>query len=296
MGRSGITYDQVAAVADVLQLETGRATQKDVLERLGTGGMGTIHRHLTTWSANRPKESAPAVELPADIGRALGAWVTQATTAARAATEERLVQAQVAAAELAKNGELLEAKLDATQERMAALTTERDQEQATARARAAEIERLASDIERERALAGAAQIDAAKAQLKAESQTEQLGELKFDAGRVNAALKAEAQARADAEKKAAVLQSERDAARIDVTAGRERIQDLQAAIDKTNQHVAALRAELEKEIKAERTEAATERAEKLSALIENAGLKAQLAAADKTIAPAGLKNKGGLNG
>lgn len=295
MARSGITYDQVAAAADVLLLETGRATQKDVLERLGTGGMGTIHRHLTTWSANRPKESTPAVELPQDIGRALGAWVTQATTAARAATEERLVQAQVAAAELAKNGELLEVELDHFQERIAALTTERDQEQATARARAAEIERLAGDIERERALAGAAQIDAAKAQLKAESQTEQLAELKTEAGRLNAALKAEAQARAEAEKKAAVLESERDAARIDVQAGRERTADLQANLDKSRQDIAAVRAELEREIKNERADAATERAEKLSALIENAGLKAQLAAADQTIAPAG-KNKGGLNG
>jgi colicin import membrane protein len=88
MGRVGITYDQVAAAADALLAETGNATLKAVRDRLGSGGMGTIHKHLTAWNANRPKEPAPPVELPADLARGISTWVTQAATAARAGAEE----------------------------------------------------------------------------------------------------------------------------------------------------------------------------------------------------------------
>lgn len=101
MGRSGITYEQVAAVADVLAAENGNATLKAVRERLGTGGMGTIHRHLTTWQANRPKAAVPVVALPDTINRELNQWVLQAATAARGEAEESLAQAQAAAIELA---------------------------------------------------------------------------------------------------------------------------------------------------------------------------------------------------
>jgi SMC interacting uncharacterized protein involved in chromosome segregation len=284
MGRTGITYDQVAATADALLAETSSATLKAVRDRLGTGGMGTIHRHLTAWNANRPKEPAAPVELPIELARGLSNWVTQAATAARADTEERLVQSQSEAQELSRAGEQLEAERDALLDQIISLTTERDQAEATAVERAKELERLAKEVERERALAGAAQIETAQSKLKAEAQTEQLTDLRAGGARLNVALKTEGQARSEAEKKAAVLEAERDAARREAGEDRARIKVLQTHLDKAHQDTEAVRAASEKAVAAERAMTEKEREAARAAAVENASLKAQLTAAEKTIA------------
>lgn len=178
MGRSGITYQQVAAAADALVTENTKPTLPTLRERLGTGSMNTIHRHLTAWQANRPKGAAPTIEPPQEVMRGLNAWVTQAATAARAEVEDTLVQAQTAAVELAKAGEAIEVERDELLDQLAVLTTARDQALATAQERSAEIERLTHDIERERNLASAAQIEAVHARLKLDSHAEQLADLK----------------------------------------------------------------------------------------------------------------------
>lgn len=276
MGRPGITYDQVAAAADALLAETGNATLKSVRDRLGTGGMGTVHKHLAVWNANRPKEPAPMVELPSDLSRGFSAWVTQAATAARADSEERLVQSQAEAFELSRASEQLEAERDELQEQIAELTTERDKAQATAAAHAAEIERLAKEVERERDLAGKAQIDAAQAQLKVDAQMGQLADMKSTIEKLNASLEAELEGRIAAEKNAAVLESERDASRKETDEERTRIKGLQSHLDQAHKNTDALRAKFEKEAKEERAVSDIERAATLSALTENAGLKAKL--------------------
>jgi chromosome segregation ATPase len=289
MGRSGITYDQVAAAADALFSETGKATLKDVRERLGTGGMGTIHKHLTAWNANRPKDPAPQIEMPADMARSFSAWVTQASTAARADAEERLVTAQAEAQELARAGEQLEAERDALLDQITSLTTERDQAQGAATERAAEIERLGKEVERERQLAGAAQVEAAQAKLKAEGQTEQLADLKASNAKIAGDLDAERLIRVTAERDAAVFETERDAARKEAEEERTRIKGLQAHLDKAHQDLEALRASTAAEIKALRDQYEARLAEAIktereavekerTASVENASLQAQLAA------------------
>jgi colicin import membrane protein len=295
MGRIGITYDQVAAAADALLSENSAVTLKAVRDKLGTGGMGTIHKHLTAWQANRPKPVAPAVVLPADITRELNAWVIQAATAARAEAEENLVQVQASAFELARAGEAIEAERDDLLEQISALTTERDQEQATAKARAAEIERLTNEIERERKLAGDAQIEAAQAKLKVEDQTGKVNDLKEVVQQLKSSLEEEAAGRVKAEKEAAVLLSERDAARKETQAEKERIQGLQAHLDTAHAENRQLRVDYEKRL-ADSAEAAGKaiamersaadkagEAAKVAA-VENADLKARLDAAEKTIA------------
>lgn len=287
MGRAGITYDQVAAAADALIAEIGSATLKAVRERLGSGGMGTIHKHLATWQANRPKQVAPVVELPVAIARELNTWVIQAATAARAESEESALQAQAAAAELARAGEVLEADLDDSLEQVVALTTERDKAQATATAHAAEIERLSKEVDRERDLAGKAQVDAAEARLKVDAQTGQLADMKATIEKLNATLETERQARIAAELSAGVLKAERDAARKEAEDEGTRIKSLQEHLDAALVKTEQTRTDYEKRLAytveasgkataSERAAADIERAAAQSALMENAGLKAKL--------------------
>ncbi|WP_221931826.1 DNA-binding protein [Klebsiella pneumoniae] len=50
MARQGITFEQVAAVADALAGEGQQPTIRAVREKLGdTGSPNTIHKHLTAW-------------------------------------------------------------------------------------------------------------------------------------------------------------------------------------------------------------------------------------------------------
>lgn len=53
MGRPGITEQSVCAAADELQLAGVKVSQTSVRAKLGSGGMGTITRHLATWRAQR---------------------------------------------------------------------------------------------------------------------------------------------------------------------------------------------------------------------------------------------------
>lgn len=205
MGRPGITYEMVEAAADALHAERpGGATLTAVRARLGKGSSSTVHKFLKLWNENRPKTTAPAVAIPEDVSKALSAWVLQASTGARADAEERSLQAQAAADELARAGEALEVDHDQLLDDIATVTTQRDQAQATADERAAEIQRLLVEVERERGLAGAAQVDAAQARLRAESQVEHLAEMRARVESLSAVVDAERTARTAAERDAAV--------------------------------------------------------------------------------------------
>ena len=51
MARPGISYEQVATVADALVGQGEKPSIQRIRERLGTGSPNTIHRHLKTWRA-----------------------------------------------------------------------------------------------------------------------------------------------------------------------------------------------------------------------------------------------------
>ncbi len=127
MARPGITFEQVAAVADALVGEGQQPTIRAVRERLGdTGSPNTIHKHLTAWREACPVAAASAPELPQALTAAIAAEIERAVSQARSEIEGRLVQAQAEGAELAAAGEALETERDALAEQVAALTRERD--------------------------------------------------------------------------------------------------------------------------------------------------------------------------
>lgn len=241
MGRPGITYEMVEAAVDALIAERPGTTPTlaAVRAHLGTGSPNTIHRFLRMWSENRPKAAAQVLAIPDEITKALSSWVVQQATGSRADAEERLVQAQAAADELARVGEDLEAERDQLLANITALTTQRDQHQATAGERSAEIERLVAEVERERALAGAAQVEAAQARLRAESQVEHLAEMRMRVETLSAAVDVERLARTAAEREAAVGAAQLAGARAELETARGQVvalqQDLVTARDRAEQ-------------------------------------------------------------
>lgn len=231
MGRPGITYEMVEAAADALHAERpGGATLTAVRARLGKGSSSTVHKFLKLWNENRPKVTAPVVAIPEDVAKSLSAWVLQASTGARADAEERSLQAQAAADELARAGEALEVEHDQLLDDIAIVTTQRDQAQATADERAAEIQRLLVEVERERGLAGAAQVDAAQARLRAESQTEHLAEMRTRIESLSAAVDVDRTARTAAEREAAVAAAQLGSARAELEAARGQVAALQQEV------------------------------------------------------------------
>lgn len=204
MARAGITFEQVAAVADAMVGAGQAPTINGVRDTLGTGSPNTVHKHLTAWRAARPQAVAAAVELPAELVNALGAEITRAAAKARGEIEGALVQAQAEASELATVGEALEIERDTLTEQVGALTTERDQAQATALERAAEIDRQVLVIEREQQAAEQARVNLAKAELKIEAGIERAQELSTEIQRLRAALEAAQAGRQVAEQQAAV--------------------------------------------------------------------------------------------
>lgn len=211
MARTGITFEQVAAVADRMVGAGEQPTIKAVREALGSGSPNTIHAHLTAWRAARPQAAAVARELPARIIDAINDEIEQATASARSEIETQLVQAQAEAAELAAAGEALEEERDELAGQIAVLTTERDTLAGKADEQGREIVRLTADIERERTATEQARIEVAQGRLKVEAQAGDLARLMAEVERLTGSLSKETEARIEAEKSAAVLTAKIDA-------------------------------------------------------------------------------------
>ncbi len=205
MARTGVTFEQVEAVADAIRGEGLQPTINAVRDRIGTGSPNTIHRHLTAWRSARPQAVTVTTELPASLTSAIATEIERAAASARAEIESKLVQAQTEAAELANVGEALETERDELIEQVTALTTERDTLAGKAEQQAADIKAQAERIEREQQAAESARVELARAQLKIESSVEKLADQAAEVQRLRAALDTETKSRIAAEQQAAVL-------------------------------------------------------------------------------------------
>lgn len=216
MARPGVSFEQVAAIADALVGEGQQPTIRAVRERLGDkGSPNTIHRHLAAWREARPVAAAAAPELPQALTTAIATEIERAAAAARGEIEGRLVQAQAEAADLAAAGETMESELDELREQVAGLTGERDTLAGKAEQQAVDLIHAQQRIEREQHAAESARVELAKFQLKAEGMAETIKSQVAEIERLRAALDVEAKARVAAEQQAAVL-----AARLEAMADR----------------------------------------------------------------------------
>ena len=149
MARKGITFEEVSAAADKLLSEGKNATIQAVREALGnTGSPNTIHRHLQALQAATPQAGREAPELPNELKLAFTQELERQSAKARSEVEERLVRALEDAQVLSEEGERNEAiqqeledenqHLTADNQRLSALSGEREKEIETLRAELAE--------------------------------------------------------------------------------------------------------------------------------------------------------------
>jgi chromosome segregation ATPase len=207
MARKGITYDEVALVADKLVLENNQPTIQRVREELGTGSPNTIHRHLSSWKETQPQAQREAVTLPSGLADALIKEIERQASVARADAEEKALEARRSADKLADTGEALEEENEELKSISELLERERDQSQALANDRQNEIDRLVASVDREQKAAEAARLDLAKAQLMNESYGERMAEQKESVKHLTEKLDAERVLKQNAEQRAAVSES-----------------------------------------------------------------------------------------
>lgn len=126
----------------------------------------------------------------------------------------------------------IEDERDALLDQVEQLKTERDQAAATSAERQAEIERLTTDLERERAASNAAQVDAAKSQLRLEAHAGALESLRSDVARLRDELTQSQAVRQAAEQAAAVAAAQLEAERQARAGADQRLADLAKVVER----------------------------------------------------------------
>ncbi|MES2258948.1 MAG: DNA-binding protein [Pseudomonadota bacterium] len=185
MGRTGITYEQVADVADALSGEGLVPTIRAVRERIGTGSPNTVQRHLLDWRAAR----VPAPALPA-----LATSSTAGPAAALPATSELPTSLVGAiAVEIARQGQELARARHAVEQAHVELAQQRNRADGLNEkimVQAQEIVQLRSACETERsgrigaeqqAAVLAARLEAVQAQALQAERREQAGNAQLQA-------------------------------------------------------------------------------------------------------------------
>ncbi|MFC4523641.1 DNA-binding protein [Cupriavidus pinatubonensis] len=208
MARPGISYDQVATVADELVADGQKPTLLGVRERLGnTGSMNTIHKHFSVWqSSQRPAARKPSEPNPRLLAT-LGAEMSKVAEEAAADANAALAQALNELAVMAANGETLEAERADLAAQLLDMTSQRDTAVGKAGEQGAEIDRLKLEASRLQEELGQVRRLLAQAELRLEA----VPRLEQEIGTVRAQLVGEQAARAEAEKAAAVANAQRAA-------------------------------------------------------------------------------------
>jgi chromosome segregation ATPase len=200
---ASITYEQVAAIADSIKASGGKPNPRQVRERHGSGSLGTIHKLFQQWEAGQARQIEASLALPPTLQRAILEFMDQELATARSELELKLMDAQVAANDLATENERQVAQIEALE----ALIVELQEEKAGLAGRSEQLENdlLAAREEagRERQNAESARTELAKAQLRLEA----MPILENENKRLLAALDAERTARTDAERRAAAAEA-----------------------------------------------------------------------------------------
>ncbi len=206
MARAGITAEQVAAAADALLSEGQQPTIASIRERLGTGSPNTIQKHLTIWRQAQPVRGVDrSWQLPDAVSKAIHDEISRSSAEAKAEVEQRLVQAQEEAADLAELGETLEAERDAFAEQNVVLATERDVLTGKTDRQEAELLDLRNKVSQLESATKAAGIELAKEQLRRESLIEGDVERKHEIESLREEVASLQKMKIEAEQRSAVL-------------------------------------------------------------------------------------------
>ncbi|MCK4120415.1 DNA-binding protein [Ralstonia nicotianae] len=219
MARQGISYEQVANVAEQLVADQLKPTLNAVRERLGSGSMNTIHRHLTAWQGHQKPAQRKMSEPNTRLLTALGTEMSRVAEEAAADAEAALAQAMSELAVLAATGEALEAERDELMQQLQQIATERDTLAGKATEQATEIARLQEEVERERNDHAGIRRNLAQAELRLEA----VPRLELELAELRAHIVVEQAGRAAADKAEAVADAKRVAAEAAAAQANERL-------------------------------------------------------------------------
>jgi uncharacterized coiled-coil protein SlyX len=218
-GRTGVSYEDVAAAAEAFVAAGDRPTLRKVRDKLGTGSLGTIQKHLSTWQASRVPVEIPRVALSAGLTEALLDEIARHLQAAKEESSLELGEARAARDELAEELERKVGQLEST-------VASQEGTIAQLRADAAAMAKRIAQVTRELG--------------RAELKLEQVGPLKDTVVDLQGRLQAEQQARQAAEHQAALLtqaSAQQTAAGIALEA---RLVELQEALRTSQQLISEL--------------------------------------------------------
>ncbi|MHA6823952.1 DNA-binding protein [Ralstonia pseudosolanacearum] len=238
MARQGISYEQVSNAADALVAEQLKPTLPAVRERLGSGSMNTIHRHLTEWKSRQKPAARKLGDPNPRLLAALGNELSRVADDAAADAEAALAQVMAENVALASSGEALEAERDALQQELQQVATERDKLAGKAAEQAAEIERLNAESERERGELAAVRRALAQVELRLEA----VPHLERDLSELRAQLATEQAARVAADRAAAVADAQREAADTARLQANERLANAESRENQVRTHLAEAQA------------------------------------------------------
>lgn len=236
MGREAtITPDQVHAIADAIRAEGGKPTLRAVRERLGTGSMGTVSKHLQQWKAGQERHAATELALPPALQRAVLDFMATELAAARAPLEAELADQQQTAGDLATENERQATTIENQAGELEALAADKAAAEGKAEQLAVDLATAKEETVRERQAAEQARTELAKAMLRLEA----MPRLEADLAAIRAELAKERQGRIDAEQQAAVLTAQKadlEGRLVDAKKGADRsAEQLQKAQDRAEQ-------------------------------------------------------------
>lgn len=256
--RSGVTAEQVHAAADAIAAEGQRPTIRSVRERLGTGSPNTIQRYLAEWRESRPQVAQAAYELPAELVNAFGKELRRGAEAATAELRQELSESHAETQELAEIGEGLEKERDDAIARAEAVETERDQIAQDRDQIKHDLDRVQHERNEARELAESRGQDLAQAQNRITTLTEQLDEVKEQAGNHRKRLEEAQQQAQQSQQAAAVAESKADAQAEKAGDLKEQLSELKAELSEARKEAREAREQAAKDAEAWREQVSLE--------------------------------------
>lgn len=203
MARSGVSLEEVVAIAESFVANGIEPTIRNVRERLG-GSPNTIHRHLTVWRDRARKGTQSTTTMPDSIVKAVLNELAQAAEAARTAADKARFASETEAADLARAMDTLQADMAALQLELDQLRQERDEIRGRHAERSTEATRLAQEVEGLRQQLKQTELEARLAGTRAEELAALRAELERERERRVAAEQAAAVALARLEERGRV--------------------------------------------------------------------------------------------
>ena len=240
-----VTYEQVELACAQLKAEGIEPSVRLVVQRVG-GSNTTVLEHVKRWKASNPKTvPVRSDELPVDVMGSLQAMRDRAEATGEAKFAARLKEAEDERNDVAKENKQLQAQSAELQVEVSELATERDTLKGQVQSHELELQTLREQLTREQESAQAARVELAKAQLKVEAADSRVAEAQqretkalADTSRVSSTLDAERTARAGADSRAAVAESQLASTAGALQAGQARVLELQAAVKEHDRVVA----------------------------------------------------------